>query len=64
MKAGVVMKSKEYVVKRLLNVLLELESGSCSDEVEVMLVHQLAAYGEILEEDVPEELWDRIEVFA
>lgn len=64
MKAGVVMKSKEYIVKRLLNVLLELESGSCGDEVEVMLVHQLAAYGEILEEDVPEELWDRIEVFA
>ena len=56
------MKTKFYVLKRMMEVLNELESGKPTGEVKNMLRHQLSVYNEILDdEDLPEEYWERIE---
>lgn len=55
------MKSKEYIVKRTLAVLTELEQGNICQAHRSRLEAQLEVLYEIAEEDIPEEYWDRIE---
>lgn len=60
------MKSCDKVFNEMLNVLLELEDdGAMADNggLKVYLTGQLSAYVDILDNDLPEEYYDRISKF-
>lgn len=60
------MKSSDKVLNEMLNVLLELEDdGAMADNggLKVYLTGRLAAYVDVLDDDLPEEYYDRISNF-
>ena len=57
------MLSKEKMIRNIHALLLELESKTVehNDTLTSFLKGQLTTYNDILGEEVPQELWERIE---
>lgn len=61
------MKDKQYMLKQLYATLVELESGALDEEskrdLKLMQCSKLETLYDILEDEVDEEYWSRIEEF-
>ena len=57
------MKTKDEVVRMMLSVLAELQSGTCSENLSKYLTVKLETIVDILDDEVPEEYWKQIEKF-
>lgn len=55
------MKAEQEILKNLLAILAELQSGTASGDLETYLRIKLGIYYDILGESVPEEYWGQIE---
>lgn len=55
------MKAEQEILKGLLAILAELQSGTASGDLETYLRIKLGIYYDVLGESVPEAYWEQIE---